>query len=105
MSEEQLTISEIYAKGKENLQKMGVTLTFPLDSNIGASSKENRKYLDSLFFEPQFLDPVEANTSLFGHSSEPSERPVRHVLAETLTAAILIFQDTSLWPPGLTPAR
>ena len=64
MSEEQRTISEIYAKGKENLEKMGVSLTFPPDSDIGASSKENRKYLDSLFFEPQFLDPVEADTSL-----------------------------------------
>ena len=64
MNGKPLTISQIYAKGRENLEKMGVTRKFPPDSNIGASVRANRQYLDSLFFEPKFFDPVEVDTSL-----------------------------------------
>jgi len=64
MSEEVLTVSQIYARGKENLEKMGVDRWFAPDSNLAASVQANRKYLDSLFFEPQFLKTVEVNTSL-----------------------------------------
>lgn len=68
MSEEPLTTSQIYAKGQENLQKMGVELPFSLGSYTAATGTEGRKYLDSLFFTPSFIDTVEANTSitLFG---------------------------------------
>ena len=64
MSEEVPTISQIYAKGKENLEKIGYKRIFPPDSNIGASVQANRKYLDSLFFETRFFDPVDVDTSL-----------------------------------------
>lgn len=68
MNEKSLTISQLYAKGKENLEKIGVKRTFPPDSNIGASVRANRKYLDSLFFVPKFFDPVDVDTSftIFG---------------------------------------
>ena len=63
MTERPLSISQIYAKGKENLKKMEVKRWFPPDSNTDASAQTNRKYLDSLFFVPKFLDPVEVDTS------------------------------------------
>ena len=63
MKEQQLSISQIYRKGKENLEKMGVRWEFPPDSNYGAQVAANRKYLDSLFFVPKFFDPVEVDTS------------------------------------------
>jgi 4-hydroxymandelate oxidase len=64
MDEERLSISEIYAKGKENLEKMGLHLPLAPESNLGATGKENRKVLDSLFFEPRFLDPAKAEPGL-----------------------------------------
>jgi isopentenyl diphosphate isomerase/L-lactate dehydrogenase-like FMN-dependent dehydrogenase len=68
MKETTLSIAQIYAKGKENLEKRGSTWQYPPDSDIGASVRLNRKYLDSLFFETKFLDPVEVDTSftIFG---------------------------------------
>ena len=57
------SISEIYAKGKENLEKRGVKWKTPPDSTLGNHLWANRSYLDSLFFEPRFLDPVEPDTS------------------------------------------
>ena len=68
MKERPLSISQIYRKGKENLEKMGVKREFPPDSNYGASVWVNRKYLDSLFFVPKFFDPVDVDTSftIFG---------------------------------------
>ncbi len=68
MNEKSLTISQLYAKGKENLEKLGVKRIFPPDSNIGASGRANRKYLDSLFFVPKFFDPVDVDTgfTIFG---------------------------------------
>ncbi|MDP2931633.1 MAG: alpha-hydroxy acid oxidase [Chloroflexota bacterium] len=63
-----LTVSQLYARGKENLQKMGVDWAFAPDGIMGAAVQANRRYLDSLFFEPKFLDPVEVDTgcTLFG---------------------------------------
>jgi len=63
MKERRQTISEIYQQGKENLEKGGYKWHYPPDSEIGLSVRMNRKYLDSLFFEPRFLDPVEADTT------------------------------------------
>jgi len=63
-----LSISEIYAKGKDNLEKSGIRWKTPPDSVLGNHLWANRSYLDSLFFEPRFLDPVEPDTSctIFG---------------------------------------
>jgi 4-hydroxymandelate oxidase len=58
-----LTISQIYQKGKENLKKMGSAWEPPPDSDIGVPKRMNRKYLDSLFFIPNYFDPVEVDTS------------------------------------------
>jgi isopentenyl diphosphate isomerase/L-lactate dehydrogenase-like FMN-dependent dehydrogenase len=63
MKESPASISQIYEKGKENLKKSGSTWTYPPDSRIGASVRMNRKYLDSLFFEPRFFDPVQVDTT------------------------------------------
>jgi len=64
MDEKSLTISEIYAKGKENLEKAGVGYVYPAGRRMGPSVMANRKYLDSLFFETKFFDPVDVDTSL-----------------------------------------
>jgi isopentenyl diphosphate isomerase/L-lactate dehydrogenase-like FMN-dependent dehydrogenase len=64
MKQTLLSISQIYAKGKENLERRGSKWKYPPDSEIGASVRLNRKYLDSLFFETKFFDPVEVDTSL-----------------------------------------
>ena len=63
MKDTDQTISQIYQKGKENLAKGGYVWHYPPDSEIGASVRMNRRYLDSLFFEPKFLDPVEVDTT------------------------------------------
>jgi len=63
MKKKPLSISQICEKGKKNLKKLGSKWRYPPDSNVGASVRINRKYLDSLFFEPKFLDPVEVDTS------------------------------------------
>ena len=63
MKESPASISEIYQQGKENLKNKGSKWTYPPDSNIGAPVRMNRKYLDSLFFEPKFFDPVEVDTT------------------------------------------
>jgi len=63
MKKKPLSISQIYDKGKKSLEKSGSKWRYPPDSDIGASVRVNRKYLDSLFFEPKFLDPVEVDTS------------------------------------------
>lgn len=60
--EKQLTISQIYAKGKENLRKCGTDWVYP-GGKRGFAVNANREHLDSLFFEPRFLDPVEVDTS------------------------------------------
>ena len=68
MSEEQLTVSQIYAKGQEKLGKMGIKLLFPMGSYTTAIPTAGREYLDSLFFTPSFIDTTEVDTSitLFG---------------------------------------
>jgi 4-hydroxymandelate oxidase len=63
MTEGPASISQIYEKGKENLKKLGSAWAYPPDSKIGASVRMNRKYLDSLFFEPRFFDPVQVDTT------------------------------------------
>jgi isopentenyl diphosphate isomerase/L-lactate dehydrogenase-like FMN-dependent dehydrogenase len=63
MKESPASISQIYEKGKENLKKSGSTWTYPPDSKINASVRMNRKYLDSLFFEPRYFDPVQVDTT------------------------------------------
>ncbi len=65
MDEEQLpTIAEIYSIGKENLERAGVKLSVSLGNYNTATSIESRKYLDTLFFRPHFIDTVEADTSI-----------------------------------------
>jgi 4-hydroxymandelate oxidase len=56
------SISQIYAKGIENLKERGVDWVYPAGRKLGPSVKANRRYLDSLFFEPKFFDPIEVNT-------------------------------------------
>ncbi|MFH0845745.1 MAG: hypothetical protein V1930_09720, partial [Pseudomonadota bacterium] len=65
--EEMLTISEICSKGVENFKKMGVEWLYP-GGKVGTSVAANRRLLDYLFFEPNFFDPLPADTSftLFG---------------------------------------
>ena len=64
MSDEPLTISQIYTKGKEALKNKGVEWAYPAGRRLGPSVKANRRYLDSLFFETRFFDPVDVDTSL-----------------------------------------
>jgi 4-hydroxymandelate oxidase len=64
---ERASISEIYAQGEENLKKMGVEWKYP-GGKKGPAVLANRRYLDCLFFEPKFFEPVEVDTTctLFG---------------------------------------
>ncbi len=61
---EEISISQLYARGKENLEKAGYRRAWSPESNLNASIPANRRYLDSLFFVPKFLDPVDVDTSL-----------------------------------------
>ena len=61
---EEMTLPQLYARGKENLEKQNYRRFFPPDSAINSSVVANRKYLDSLFFETRFFDPPEVATSL-----------------------------------------
>ena len=61
---EELSISQIYAKGRENLEKAGYRRVWPPQSSLNASVPANRRYLDSLFFQTKLFDPVEVDTSL-----------------------------------------
>ena len=56
------TISQLYAKGAENLQAAGYRRVFPPDAALGTSLPTNREYLDSLFFVPHFLSSVESDS-------------------------------------------
>ena len=60
--EKQLTVSQIIAKGKENLNAKGIEWRGPGDK-IAPCMRANRRYLEELFFEPKFFDPVEVDTS------------------------------------------
>lgn len=64
MAEELPAISDIYIKGKENLKKIGVDWVYPPGRKMGPSVRANRKYLDSLFYETKFFNPVAVETSL-----------------------------------------
>lgn len=59
-----LTITQIYAKGLENLKKSGIDWNYPPAGRAGNSLRMTRRYLDSWFFKPKFLDPRPADTSL-----------------------------------------
>jgi len=63
MKEKNLSISQIYQKGREYLKSMESPWKAPPDSDIGVPSRMNRKYLDSLFFVPNYFDPIEVDTS------------------------------------------
>jgi len=63
MSQAQLTASEICAKGRENLNRMGIDWVYP-GGKMGPSVKANRRYLDSLFFRTRLFDPVDVDSSL-----------------------------------------
>ncbi len=62
------TASEIYLKGQENLRKAGVEQPLILGNYASATPIATRKYLDSLFFVPSFIDipDTDISTSLFG---------------------------------------
>ena len=62
MSEQQFMAYEIYARGKENFKKRGFDWGYP-GGKIGPSVRANRKFLDSLFYETKFFDPVDSDTS------------------------------------------
>ena len=59
-----LTISQIYARGKERLAEIGYKRVLPPGSSNSATIYENRKYLDSLFFKTRFFNPSTVDTSL-----------------------------------------
>ncbi|MFC1823658.1 alpha-hydroxy-acid oxidizing protein [Thermodesulfobacteriota bacterium] len=61
--EKKLTTVEIYKKGTENLKKMNVDWVYA-GGKRGPSVQANRAYLESLFFDPQFFDPLEVNIRL-----------------------------------------
>lgn len=60
--EKQLTVSGICTKGKENLKAKGIEWSGP-GVKIAPCMSANRRYLDGMFFEPKFFDPVEVDTS------------------------------------------
>jgi 4-hydroxymandelate oxidase len=68
MKHDQLSLAEIYAKGREILTRRGTKWLFPPEARTGTSVQANREYLDRLFFVPKYFDPVKVDTSwtLFG---------------------------------------
>ena len=62
MKEQQLSISQLYHKGKNILKERGIDWIYP-GGKIGLQVKANRKYLDSLFIEPKLFDPVDVDIS------------------------------------------
>ena len=67
MAEKFLSVAQIYTTGKENLKNRGTEWSYA-GGGFGPSVLANRKYLDSLFFETKFFDPVDVDTSfsIFG---------------------------------------
>jgi 4-hydroxymandelate oxidase len=67
-SEKTLTITQIYAKGKERLAEIGYKRILPPGNPDSAILSANRRYLDSLFFKPRFFNPSRVDTSfdIFG---------------------------------------
>jgi 4-hydroxymandelate oxidase len=61
--DDKMTLSQLYASGKEGLAAAGFTRPLPPDATLGTSLIVNRAYLDSLFFAPRFLSSTVANTS------------------------------------------
>ena len=58
-----LTLSQLYARGKEGLEAAGYKRALPPDAAQGTPLAANRAWLDSLFFTPRFLSSVQADTS------------------------------------------
>ena len=63
MAEQQVNMTELYARGAEGLRAVGYERPFPPDAAMGTPLKVNRAYLDSLFYTPRFLSTVEADCS------------------------------------------
>jgi 4-hydroxymandelate oxidase len=63
-SEKMLTITQIYARGKERLAEIGYKRILPPGNPDSAILSANRRYLDSLFFKPRFFNPSRVDTSL-----------------------------------------
>ncbi len=57
-----LTLSQLYANGREGLDAAGFRRPLPPDAALGTSLTVNRAYLDSLFFVPRFLSSVSADS-------------------------------------------
>ncbi len=72
---EQMTLSQLYASGREGLEAAGYKRSLPPDATLGTPLLTNRAYLDSLFFIPRFLSSSAANirSSIVG---VPVEVPV-----------------------------
>lgn len=49
---DEMTLSQLYANGKEGLTAAGYRRPLPPDAASGTSLSANRAYLDSLFFTP-----------------------------------------------------
>ncbi len=57
-----MSLTQLYAKGKEGLAAAGYSRQLPADAALGTPLTVNRAYLDSLFFVPRFLSSVAADT-------------------------------------------
>jgi isopentenyl diphosphate isomerase/L-lactate dehydrogenase-like FMN-dependent dehydrogenase len=57
-----MSLSQLYAQGKEGLEAAGYRRALPPDAALGTSLTANRAYLDSLFFVPRFLSSAAADT-------------------------------------------
>lgn len=60
---DQMTLTQLYATGKEGLEAAGYRRPLPPDAALGMPLNVNRAYLDSLFFAPRFLSSAVADTS------------------------------------------
>jgi len=63
-NEKPQSLTELFTLARDNLKAKDIERELPSSSNYSASSEANRRLLDSIFMEPKFLDPVEANTEL-----------------------------------------
>jgi 4-hydroxymandelate oxidase len=57
-------LTELFDLAKENLKAKGIDRPAPIGSNYQAAAQLQRRLLDSIFLETQYLDPVEPNTGL-----------------------------------------
>ena len=109
MKEQPLPIPEIYAGGKENLEKMVVKREVPLDNSYGTSVMANRKCLDALFFVTKFFADAEKAVQLgasaivvsnHGRSSVDFSLPSMMALPEIVGSVgdkLTVLQVPLLW--------